>query len=297
MDDRKKKRAYWATTGAAFMAIASLLAAGLAAAGWLVSGTLRWAATYWPFVLLSAVGPSRLLAARLCRKWGLSLERRTVETIERDSAVGTPVTGERVLLSTPPEAWAVPGVAALIGAVLFCVGAAFLPAQPGTEAAGYALAGFFVLLAGLSGLGGLHAVRFRTEVGDEGITKRSLLKRRRRQVSWAEIAACSVETERNAHGGQTAVCSLRGPDGKELLRLDLSPLLAQDHKRFLVVLRGRGVAAPAELVAAQAPAGLGTELQAGEAPVGRGTELESAAADGVPPASEPERQRAQRPRA
>lgn len=80
--------------------------------------------------------------------------------------------------------------------------------------------------------------------------------------------------------GQTFVI-LKLRDGREV------GFLTRDAQRWIRTLRER--AAPAELTAAEAPPGVGTELEAAMPPQGRGTELETAEGEAAARARQSER--------
>ena len=212
------------------------------------------------------------IVARVWRRRGLSQERHNAETLVADS--GPPPRHE----GAPVRLQASRGVYALCGAMFSAMagGGYMLARSPSPEFArtGYVGLLFFGVPALVSWFAALTTSRFSTEANEEGITKRSLLKSRRRHIAWDEVASCTITTGTDILGNALSpACALIGHSGQELLRIRFGDVPKEQRNRFLEVLRSTHAASvPPELMSAKPPPGLGTEPAAAAAPAGRGTE-------------------------
>jgi hypothetical protein len=110
-----------------------------------------------------------------------------------------------------------------------------------------------------------------------GVTGPSTLSITPRRIPWDQIEECRIRTQRDVFGRAVGtVYTLHGSRGQQLLSVNLAAVSAKEREAFLAAVRARlGSSACSELIAAEAPTGLGTELEATQAPAGRGTEPEA----------------------
>lgn len=277
MDDRQRRMVYWSTITGSFVLLNVLSAAGLALFGWLTRED--WGGSLRHLLLLQVPisQVSALFGVLRCRRLGLSLESNDTEVLTpRGPAAEASATGG----AAAGQSRGCFGIAGALGTLLAAGIAAavyFLPSKAGTEWAGYMMAGFVGLGSLACWLGVFTNARLVSIADDEGITRCSLMRSGVRKIPWEQVGRCAVHTNWDALGRRKGTtCVIYDHAGKETLRLDLAAVPEKERERFLEVVRAKhGTSARPELIAAEAPAGLGTELEATWAPDGRGTEPEA----------------------
>ena len=280
MDDHGRRRALWTTaalTCAAFATVLWLLLQTVA--HFFGPGETRRALRFlaFPYAAMAAIA----IGDRLCR-------RMRIRILQREEEVFVPAVAESriermppMVLGLPVRFWRIECGIALAVVPILC-GAAMLNPNPDLRLALWTWAGTLGA-AWLVGRWVRANSRFRTEVGEQGITVDSPFPWLARRIPWEKIGSCTIV--RVSALGRTSghLCTLRDREKNALHVIDLAKVDAGDRRRFLEMLQAGQYLqpVPAELVSAHAPAGVGTELQASQEPTGRGTEPEAAP---LPPA-------------
>ncbi len=287
MEYRKRKRVFWTSAAVSFVLLAAVFSGILAVVARFADPKDVWvcgvmAALYAPLL-------AWIFADSVCRRRGLSQARRIEETFVPAGAATSPAGESTMALRMRAGLWIVSGVTSFAGAFVLLAAAIFsrewMPCEPLCLCAGV----FALMAIGFLWASG-NPSRFVTEVGSRGITQRSPVTGLTRRIPWSKVASFTIRSHTDVLGRyRGSVCTCCDSAGRVLhtvyLGSDVDP---SDRERFLAWVRSQAglTGVRAELVSAEAPAGLGTELEASQVPAGRGTEPEAA----LDPRREPARQ-------
>ncbi len=185
MGDRRRKWVRW-TALCAVLAVCSVVCCHPGRAPWVI-----------PFGLLSGL----LVGHRLRR----AKDRATVETLEGTGAVreGT-AAPERIAVGKRQHALFLLGLAYAVLAGASWILWRHVSGSEGFCGFAWAIQGACTTACLVFWLWCFTSVRVVAEVSAEGVTRRSLLKSKRRSVSWAEIARCTIRSEPIPLGRGTA---------------------------------------------------------------------------------------------